>query len=418
MEIQYSNITMEINTLISKADKKKQGIFITPKIIIASLLDELESYISEQDLIVNDILEPSCGTCEIVSMLNTRLNNVTIDAVELNQLIFNKIQDINFKQVNSTNTIHLINRDFIKYDENIKKYDLIVANPPYVVCKKEDVPKKYKKLSIGRPNLFCIFILHSLFLLKENGVSAFIIPKSFLNCHYYSLVRNYIKSCCLIVKIMNFDNDFIDTDQSTMGIILHKKTNEASCNYSIRLNDNYIFTTNKLELHELFEGSTTLEQLGLSVKTGSIVWNENKDILTSDTSKTLLIYNSNITKGNTFNAVDFKKEKKGIEIKQEKFQFIDCAGSNEPVICVNRGNGNSAYKLNYALINTNMQFLCENHLNVIYSKKIQDKKQLLQLYENVVKSFKNPKTLMFINSFCGNNALSKTELQTIFPIYI
>jgi hypothetical protein len=141
-------------------------------------------------------------------------------------------------------------------------------------------------------------------------------------------------------------------------------------------------------------------------------------LLTSDTSKTLLIYNSNITKGNTFNAVDFKKEKKGVAIKQEKFQFIDYAGSNEPVICVNRGNGKSVYKLNYALINTNMPFLCENHLNVIYSKKIQDKKQLLQLYDNVIKSFNNPKTLIFINLFCGNNALSKTELQTIFPIYI
>lgn len=417
MEIQYSNITMEINTLISKEDKKKQGIFITPQNIISSLLDEINTYIVEQNIIINDILEPSCGTCEIVSMANSRFNNVTIDAVELNKVIFNKIQDINFKKVNSTNTINLSNQDFIKYG-NLKKYDLIIANPPYVVCKKEDVPKNYKNLCIGRPNLFCIFIIHSLFLLKENGVSAFIIPKSFLNCHYYSLVRNYIKSSCIIVKIINFDNDFIDTDQQTIGIILHKKQIETPCNYSITLNDNYIFTTNKCKLDELFQGSTTLEQLGLSVKTGSIVWNENKDILTSDTSKTLLIYNSNITKNNSFNAVDFKKEKKGVAVKQEKFQFIDCAGSNEPVICVNRGNGNSAYKLNYALINTKMPFLCENHLNVIYSKEIKDKTNLLQLYDNVIKSFKNPKTLIFINLFCGNNALSKTELHTIFPIYI
>jgi type I restriction-modification system DNA methylase subunit len=417
MDSQYSNITMEINTLISKEDKKKHGIFITPKNIICSLLQEIKTYILEQKLNIHDILEPSCGTCEIVSMLNAQLNNVTIDAVELNTLIFNKIQDINFKQVNSTNTIHLINQDFLKHD-NLKKYDLIIANPPYVVCKKEDVPKNYKPLCIGRPNLFCIFIIHSLLFLKENGVSAFIIPKSFLNCHYYSLVRNYIKSCCVIVKIINFDNDFIDTDQPTMGIILHKKQNEEYCNYSISLNNNYIFTTNKQEMIELFQGSTTLEQMGLSVKTGQIVWNENKDILTADTSKTLLIYNSNITKGNAFNVVDFKKEKKGVTIKQEKFQFINCAGSNDPVICVNRGNGNSAYKLNYALINTNMPFVCENHLNVIYSTKIKDKTQLLQLYDTIIKSFQNPKTLIFINLFCGNNALSKTELQTIFPIYI
>lgn len=63
MEIQYSNITMEINTLISKEDKKKQGIFITPQNIISSLLDEINTYIVEQNIIINDILEPSCGTC-------------------------------------------------------------------------------------------------------------------------------------------------------------------------------------------------------------------------------------------------------------------------------------------------------------------------------------------------------------------
>jgi hypothetical protein len=33
-------------------------------------------------------------------------------------------------------------------------------------------------------------------------------------------------------------------------------------------------------------------------------------------------------------------------------------------------------------------------------------------------SFKNPKTQIFIDLFLGNNGLSKTELETIFPIYL
>ena len=101
----------------------------------------------------------------------------------------------------------------------------------------------------------------------------------------------------------------------------------------------------------------------------------------------------------------------------EKKQYIDIEGSIEPVIAVNRGNGNSAYKLNYALMNTDTLFICENHLNVIYCKSIKEKNELLLLYNKIMKSFQDPRTQLFINIFCGNNALSKTELETIFPIY-
>jgi len=410
MNTQFTSLTIEINKLLTKTDKKNNGIFFTPKTIIEKLTQELLSYISQKNIQIKTILEPSCGSCEIVLILNKLFNNSSIDAIELNHIIFEKINNIDFNSTNN-NSIELINKDFIKYLPT-KEYDLIIANPPYVICDKKSIPEKYKQYILGRPNLFCIFIIHSLHLLKDNGIAAFIIPKSFLNSYYYSLVRNYIKSCCFIVKIMNFDNDFIDTDQCTMGIILHKKNINASsspCEYSINLNDSFIFTTNIQLMRELFDGSTTLQKLGLSVKTGQIVWNEKKPLLTSDSSKTLLLYNSNITKDNTIKLMEFKNN--------EKKQYIDIEGSIEPVIAVNRGNGNSAYKLNYALMNTDTLFICENHLNVIYCKSIKEKNELLLLYNKIIKSFQDPRTQLFINIFCGNNALSKTELETIFPIY-
>ena len=86
-------------------------------------------------------------------------------------------------------------------------------------------------------------------------------------------------------------------------------------------------------------------------------------------------------------------------------------------VWLNRGNGNSKYKLNYAVI-TFGPYLIENHLNEIYSPTIHDKKELLKLYDTVIKSFKNPKTQLFLDLFLGNNGLSKTELETIFPIYL
>ena len=35
----------------------------------------------------------------------------------------------------------------------------------------------------------------------------------------------------------------------------------------------------------------------------------------------------------------------------------------------------------------------------------------------ILSSFKNQKTQQFIDLFLGNNGLSKTELESIFPIY-
>ena len=112
-----------------------------------------------------------------------------------------------------------------------------------------------------------------------------------------------------------------------------------------------------------------------------------------------------------------------IEIKAftnpTKKQYIKLKGSNELVMVINRGNGNSSYKLSYAIIDiTDRPYLVENHLNIIYSKTPQNREEINKKFRQIIQSFENPKTGDFIRSFLGNNGLSKTELETIFPIYI
>jgi hypothetical protein len=271
-------------------------------------------------------------------------------------------------------------------------------------------------------------------MIRQNGILAFIVPKSFLNSIYYAKIRNFIKKTCEIVEIIDFekDNEFIDTEQATFGIVLKKNTDELidkECDYSIKINDNYMFTCDSLILKNIFQGSTTLEKMGLKVRTGSVVWNEHKKELTNDKEKTVLLYNSNVTNKNTIELKDFeeitkkrrenakKKDKDKVQIPEEKRQYIDVDGRIEPVMVVNRGNGNSKYKLNYAVV-TFGPYLIENHLNEIYSPKQMDKKDLLKIFNTIINSFKNPKTQLFIDLFLGNNGLSKTELESIFPIYL
>jgi len=404
---QFSELTLKVTKILTKQEKKEYGIFITPKSIISSLFSTLITHLENNIDNIKRILEPSCGTCEIINYCDQLLNEIEIDGIELNNNIYGLIKDLTFK-----NKVNILNIDFIKYKTE-KSYDLIIGNPPYFVCKKNDIPVKYQEYINGRPNIFGIFILHSLSLLKPGGMLALIIPNSFLNSLYYSNIRNYIKQTCTIVKIDDYSslNDFIDTDQATFGLVLQKNIVQqipVECNYSMLFNGNYIFTNDSTRLKEIFENSTTIAKMGLAVRTGQIVWNQVKDELTDNEEDTILIYNSNISKDNKFEIKDFKNE--------EKKQYINRDGRIDPVLVVNRGNGNSDYKLNYAIIKTG-PFLIENHLNEIYSPKKMKQHDLLELYGKIIKSFENPKTKKFIEIFLGNNSLSKTELETIFPIY-
>jgi adenine-specific DNA-methyltransferase len=411
---EFSELSLTITKAITKQEKKDNGIFITPQSIISSLLSlvigSLPINVFNADSLSNcDVLEPSCGTCEFIHYIDKYFNNVRVDGIELNKQIFERTQHLTFK-----NNVTLYNCDFADFVQT-KQYDLIIGNPPYVVCKKTQIPKEYHSHIIGRPNLFCMFIIKSIDLLKPGGILAFIIPSSFLNSAYYSKIRDLVKCSCEILHCRDFTNvgQFLDTKQEIIGLVVRKKQQfielPDECTFSIKLNNDFIFSPNINELRNIFQGATTLSKLGLTVKTGNIVWNEHKEELTNDPSCALLIYNTNITNDNTLQLCDFKND--------EKKQYILADGDNKVCLVVNRGNGNSAYKLKYAIIDRDDEYFVENHLNVIYSDTL-CKKEAIVLFNKIMTSFKNPKTQHFINIFLGNNGLSKTELETIFPIYL
>ena len=393
MNAEYSRLTIEITDKLSKQEKKDNGIFITPRTIIEKLFTEIKKHVSNPQR----ILEPSAGTCEIANYAYSTFPNAIIDAVELNETIYNDV----FKTV----AYKYIHADFTKWLPSYT-YDLIVGNPPYVVCGKGDVPEKYHGFVVGRPNLFCTFMLHSISMLSPGGILAFVIPTSFLNAAYYAKIRNYMKEVGTILNIVDFTRDkkFIETQQATIGLIFRKESVSTlmECKFSVKFGDNYIFTENSDTIKAVLSGSTTLAQMGISVKTGTVVWNQHKGALTDDKTKTLLIYNTNVAKTNVVVEQNFTND--------EKKQYILMDGAKEPIIVVNRGNGNSAYKLSYAYVDGTRPYLVENHLNMIMCKTEENARRILA-------SFANKKTEEFVSLFLGNNGLSKTELETIFPIY-
>ena len=431
----FSSLSIDLTKSLSKTDKKNQGIFFTPPTIVEKLVQECVKFARPRSVATSlrsvamreptgdseenngtdvfaRVLEPSCGSGEFIRYIDSAFQGIRIDAVEQHPVIFHSVSTT----LATKNAIRWTCADFIHFHPDATKYDLIIGNPPYAVVGKDAVPEQYAEYMVGRPNLFGLFIVHSMSMLAPGGIMAFIVPKSFLNAGYYAGIRMYMKREGQIRNIVDFEatGGFLETQQSTIGLVFQKHlamntaTPVSDCPFSLRIGGKYVFSENADELRALLAGSTTLQRLGLSVKTGNIVWNQKKELLTDDARQTLLLYNSNITKDNTVRIMEFKND--------EKKQYIHMAGSREMVIVVNRGNGNSAYQHTYALVDGEVPYLAENHLNVIYSDRLVGEEKRA-MFESIARSFENPKTEQFIRTFLGNNGLSKTELETVFPIF-
>ena len=404
---QFGQLSKTLTKNLDKKIKKKQGIFFTPYNIIKKAIDIVIDYCCNENISIIDVLEPSCGSCEFIKYINHQFYNINIDGIEYNDKIYNTIKDIKFSLENNVNLIHM---DYLKYNNN-KEYDFIVGNPPYFVMKKDEVDKEYNKYYDGRPNIFSIFIIHSLFKLKENGILLFILPKSFCNCLYYNKLRVYINQNYKNIDIIDCSNEkYLDTSQDTIIFILQNKKEDNS-NFVYDNNGSVLFNTkdNINIIKELYKDSTTLEKLNFNVKVGNTVWNQCKDILTDNDTYTRLIYSGDI-KGNKLDITEYKNEKKKNYIKSE--------GIKNPIIVVNRGYGIGTYNFNYCIVDIDKEYLIENHLIIIEYKDKIDKIELLEKFKLIKESFENKKTKGFIELYCCNSALNCKELHKVLPIYI
>lgn len=398
--LNYSKLSESLTLKITKNDKKNNGIFFTPPKTIKENIKYLEPYMKN----IKEVLEPSCGSCEYISELQKYKFNIT--GIELNKIIFESINKLQF------NNVKIFNDNYLNYKFQ-NKFDLIIGNPPYFVMKKKDVNHNYYNYFDGRPNIFILFIIKSLELLNTDGILSFILPKNFLNCVYYDKTRQYIYDNYNILNIIECNDKYIETQQDTIILIIqNKKSGEDNRRFIIKKSSFTIFgiPKNITHLKTLYNNSKTLSDLNFKVCVGNIVWNQCKDDLTDDKDKTLLIYSSDIKDKKLLIKTYSNKEKKN---------YINKKGSDSPLLVLNRGYGVGTYNFNYCIINENdnIKYLIENHLICIEYKDEISNEDLIEKYKKIIKSFENNKTLDFIKIYFGNNAINTTELCNILPIY-
>jgi adenine-specific DNA-methyltransferase len=410
----YSKLSQELTNNISKIEKKKDGIYFTPPDTIIRNLKLLSKHMKH----IDTILEPSCGSGEYINYIIDKFNDKHIIAIESNEKIYNSIKDT------FDSNVDLINTDYLTYnsyhpDTNStpKKFDLIIGNPPFYVMKKSDINKSYHPYFVGRPNIFIAFILKSLEMLNKNGILSFILPKNFFNSLFYEKTRKYIYENYKILYLEECNDKYIETQQKTILLIIQnvEKTKTIpfrnNKKYTLIKNQNIVFGIPETidELKKLYENSNTLSDLGFKVSVGTVVWNQCKNILTNDDSKTLLIYSSDIKDG-SLNIRHYTNP--------EKKNYIEKKGLTGPLLVINRGYGVGRYNFQYCLINRKEPYLIENHLITIKPCKSDlSQEEVINLYSKIIKSLDDEKTKKFIRLFFGNNAINTTEINYILPIY-
>lgn len=403
MNEQFSSLSKELTKKLGSKEKKDNGIYFTPNSIIMDMIDECKKHNKN----VKRVLEPSCGSCQVIHKVDEEWKGVTVQGIEYNETIYNNIKNLDFK-----NNVNLINEDYLNYECN-ETYDLIIGNPPYFVMSNKDVKEEYLQYFTGRPNIFVLFIIKALGELNVNGILAFVLPKNFLNCNYYNELRLYINEYFKIISVKDHSKaKYIETGQDTITLIVQKNNKKnINSNYILKFGENLTFNTREgiKNLKKYYEGATNLKKMNFEVKVGNVVWNQVKDKLTNNENKTRLVYSSDIVD----NKLGIKKYK-----NPEKKNYIDKEGNTDLLLVVNRGYGKGKYKFTYCLIDTDKEYLVENHLICIKSLEKLERNLLLEKYKIIINSLKSKKTEMFIELYCGNNALNTKELAEVVPIYI
>ena len=191
-----------------------------------------------------DILEPSCGDGVFLEQLkksNSKYKSIT--AIEFDEIEAKKAGKIELR--NS----QVINDDFHTYCNNtLKRFDLIVGNPPYIRYQFFDRQQqveagdifikaglKYSKLT----NAWVSFVVGSSLLLKDKGGKiGFVLPAEILQVSFALQLRKFLAQFYNKINIISFEKLVFPNIQQEVVILLCEKNGTKDHNIEhIQLKD-------------------------------------------------------------------------------------------------------------------------------------------------------------------------------------
>ncbi|NHJ20665.1 MAG: hypothetical protein EAX91_06985 [Candidatus Lokiarchaeota archaeon] len=204
-------------------NKKELGVVLTPPKTAEYIVSRLGNVSGNQK-----VLDPCVGPgIFIKALLKSGVDKAQIFCHDINSDYKATIEDlgVRFRAIDNLLSLN---------SESYNEYDFIVGNPPYLNKASNYVRSnrvELKKLygNINAHETYSMFIVNSIWRLKEGGKLGFITSDSFLSLSTHTKLRNFILKNCLINEILLAPKDlFSNQNVSTSPaiLILTKCSNE------------------------------------------------------------------------------------------------------------------------------------------------------------------------------------------------
>jgi type I restriction-modification system DNA methylase subunit len=135
-------------------------------------------------------------------------------------------------------------------------FDVVIGNPPYVFTRDVEFDGSFKKYiedeyfskmirgkksksnQSGKINLFAIFIVKGLFLLKKNAYLSYIVPNNILRTTTYDIVRRYLLETSHIEQVVDLGSGIFDNvTASTVVLALSNRTTTSKTKIITEISD-------------------------------------------------------------------------------------------------------------------------------------------------------------------------------------
>lgn len=372
-----SEITIGWLEQTEAARRKARGQYMTPRPVAAALIDRLELRPGLR------VLDPGVGTGELLRAALDREPELEVTGWDIDQEVLETAGRL-------VPEARLERRSALDAEPG-RGFDLVIGNPPYFQLRLDQGEReRFGAVISGRPNIFALFFPAGLQQLRPGGRLAYIVPPSMNSGAYFEALREYISDRAEIRDLTILERNDLFEGANTAIQLLTLQSNEANPPVGRIIRSpaenpthrgfvferevpeagfrRVIFSPDPDRLAAEFEGRRTLWELGLEAATGQVVWNQNRDRLheTPGPGRVPLVWSHSIGGG------ELEAGPGGFgPVRPGKPGFYETSAGGRPplrgpAVTVNRvvgavGRG----ELRAALIPAGVEFLAENHVNVV-----------------------------------------------------
>ncbi len=255
-------------SLVKEFTKEKlTGQIFTPYFIVDKILDDV-GY-NSPEILGKTILDPACGDGRFLIKIVERIikyspiknlkNNlekvygwdidkkaIEIAKEKVNKLIQSYDIDVNWN-ILVLNSLHkgCIKQDIFNQKNELKKFDFIVGNPPYIriqhleLNERKFIQYNYRFCKTGSTDIYIAFYELALNLLKDSGKCGYITPNTFFHTDTAKDLRKYFSTKQNLIQITNYRHIQLFNEVTTYSaIVIFDKNKREKFNYQLAKDTN------------------------------------------------------------------------------------------------------------------------------------------------------------------------------------